>query len=236
MKLREVQQSVNIRIDGVEVQGFLTVHSDSKGIIIFSHGSGSGRLSPRNNYVAQKLNRKGFATFLVDLLTESEEWAVENRFNINLLTRRLIAITNWIKQNPQTRKLPIAYFGASTGAASALKASVFFGNEIRAVVSRGGRPDLVFRNLENVQSPTLLIVGKKDHDVLRLNEEAFAQLKCKKDMEIIPGASHLFEEPGKMDKVANLAATWFLEHPPSKEASYVQKQNRRRKSVGSRIT
>lgn len=221
MKLKETQESVNISIDGVHVQGLLTLTSDSQEIIIFSHGSGSGRLSPRNNYVAQKLNRNGFATFLVDLLTEKEDMSIENRFNIDLLTRRLIAITNWVKKNPETRKLAIAYFGASTGAASALKASIHFGNEIRAIVSRGGRPDLIYHDLDKVQSPTLLIVGRKDLNVMQLNSKAYTKLECKKDMEIIPGASHLFEEPGKMEEVAQMATGWFLAHTPLKKKAYV---------------
>jgi dienelactone hydrolase len=221
MKLKETHESVNISLDGVNLQGLLNINSNSHGIIIFSHGSGSGRLSPRNNYVAQRLYRKGFATFLIDLLTEQEAWKSDNRFNINLLTRRLIAVTNWVKNNPETQRLPIAYFGASTGAASALKASVHFANEIRAVVSRGGRPDLVYQDLEKVQSPTLFIVGRNDYDVVQLNSKSFTKLKCKKDMEIIPGASHLFEEPGKMEEVSNLAAGWFLAHIPLKNKVHV---------------
>ena len=158
------QESVRIIVNGIELRGMLTVDDNKdNGIIIFSHGSGSGRLSPRNNYVAKRLNRKGFATLLVDLLTEEEDYIAENRFNIELLTQRLIEITKWVKKNPKTQSLPIYYFGASTGAASALKASVHFKNEVQGIVCRGGRPDLVWPLLEEVQSPTLLIVGGLCH-------------------------------------------------------------------------
>jgi len=215
MKLKETQELVHINIDGIRVQGILTIPGDSQEIIIFSHARGSGRLSPGNTYVAQKLNRNGFATLLTDLLTEKEDWAIENRFNTDLLTRRLIAITKWVKNNPGTRKLPIAYFGANTCAASTLKASIHFGSDIQAIVSRGGRPDLVYHDLDKVKSPTLLIIGRNDLDTIQLNSEAYAKLKCKKDMEIIPGASHLFEEPGEMEEVVKLAAGWFLAYSPS---------------------
>lgn len=214
--MKEHTQSLSIHLEGISLNGILTIPNNAKGIVIFSHGSGSGRLSPRNNYVAQVLNRKGLATLLADLLTEEEDWLTENRFDIDLLTHRLIAITKWVKQYEETKGLPIFYFGASTGAASALKASLYFYAEIQAIVSRGGRPDLIFEKLNEVQAPTLLIVGGLDSIVLKLNSKAYVRLKCEKDMEIVPDASHLFEEPGKLEEVAQLAALWFLEHVPLK--------------------
>lgn len=214
MIFNEHKESLSIQIDGISLKGILTIPHTAVGIVIFSHGSGSGRLSPRNNNVAQALNRKELATLLVDLLTEKEEWLTENRFDINLLTRRLIAVTEWVKQNKIISSIPIFYFGASTGAASALQASLYFDEEIQALVSRGGRPDLVFEELDKVQTPTLLIVGGLDQTVLKLNTKAYARLKCEKDMKIVPDASHLFEEPGKIEEVAQLAAQWFLTHIP----------------------
>lgn len=212
MVFKEHKQSLSIDIGGISLKGILTIPHNPIGIVIFSHGSGSGRLSPRNNNVAQALNRKELATLLVDLLTEEEEWITENRFDINLLSGRLISITKWVKKDKKTNSIPVFYFGASTGAASALMASLYFGDEIRALVSRGGRPDLVFEELDKVQTPTLLIVGGLDQTVLKLNTKAYARLKCEKDMKIVPDATHLFEEPGKLEEVAQLAALWFLAH------------------------
>ena len=212
MIFKEHKQSLSIDIDGISLKGILTIPHNAIGIVIFSLGSGSGRLSPRNNNVAQALNRKELATLLVDLLTDEEEWLTENRFDINLLTLRLIGVTKWIKQDKKISSIPIFYFGASTGAASALKASLYFDDEIQALVSMGGRPDLVFEELDKVQTPTLLIVGGLDQTVLKLSTKAFARLKCEKDMKIVPDASHLFAEPGKLEEVAQLATLWFLAH------------------------
>lgn len=212
MIFKEHKQSLSIDIDGISLKGILTIPHNAIGIVIFSLGSGSGRLGPRNNNVAQALNRKELATLLVDLLTDEEEWLTENRFDINLLTLRLIGVTKWIKQDEKISNIPIFYFGANSGAASALKASLYFNDEIQALVSKGGRPDLVFEELDKVQTPTLLIVGGLDQTVLKLNTKAFARLKCEKYMKIVPDASHLFTEPGKLEEVAQLAALWFLAH------------------------
>ncbi len=197
---------VTIKLDDVELPGMLDIPGDAKGIIVFAHGSGSSRRSPRNNFVAKQLRNAGFATLLFDLLTEKEDEVYETRFDIPLLTKRLVAATRWLVA--QKIGLPIGYFGASTGAASALDAAAELGGHIKAVVSRGGRPDLATR-LERVAAPTLLIVGGGDEPVISMNEEAKRRLHCKSKLTIVPGATHLFEEPGKLDEVAKLAADWF---------------------------
>lgn len=202
--------TVHISLKDVVLEGFLDIPTDPKGLVIFSHGSGSGRLSPRNNYVANILQQKGMATLLLDLLTESEDRIYENRFDIEKLTNRLIKTTQWTQEHQRTKGLPIAYFGASTGAASALRAAAFFGNNIKAVVSRGGRPDLAMDDLYKVKAPTLLIVGSLDNYVISLNQRAYENLKCKKKLEIIPDAGHLFEEPGKLNEVAKFSSAWLL--------------------------
>ena len=182
------------------------------GIVIFSHGSGSSRLSSRNNYVASVLQKEGMATLLFDLLTAHEDLNYETRFNIPLLTKRLIAVTHWIKNQPQTKALDIGYFGASTGAASALGAAAHFGTDIAAVVSRGGRPDLALNVLDSVEAPTLYLVGELDHVVIGLNKKAYDKTPALKRMEIIPGASHLFEEAGTLEEVSERSAHWFKKH------------------------
>jgi putative phosphoribosyl transferase len=185
---------------------------DAKGIVLFAHGSGSSRLSPRNRYVAKELNNVGLGTLLMDLLTtEEEELDVQGqfRFDINLLAHRLVGTTKWLTKNPATQKLLIGYFGASTGAAAALVAAAKLADQVYAVVSRGGRPDLAMKYLPKVKAPTLLIVGGSDDVVIGMNEEAFANLFVEKKLEIVPGATHLFEEPGALEKVAKLAAEWF---------------------------
>ena len=195
----------------VTLKGDLYIPDPASGLVIFSHGSGSSRLSPRNRFVAQVLQQKGLATLLFDLLTVKEDLDYQKRFDIELLTSRLVEVTQWVMDNAQTRHLSLGYFGASTGAASALKASSILGSSIGAVVSRGGRPDLALDQLDRVQSPTLLIVGGRDHQVIELNSQAYVKLSCEKEMIIIPGASHLFEEAGKLDEVAAISAGWFID-------------------------
>lgn len=198
--------------NGISLKGNLTIPPEANAFVIFSHGSGSSRFSRRNNYVAAFLNAKKIATLLIDLLTEEEDEIYTNRFDIDLLTERLVDITNLMIQRPGLKNLKTGFFGASTGAASALKASVQTGSIIKAVVSRGGRPDLAQMSLTKVEAPTLLIVGSLDEAVIELNEKALTLLQCKKQLEIVEGASHLFEESGKLDKVARLAANWFIKH------------------------
>lgn len=203
---------VVIRLDHIELQGDLVIPDDAAGLVIFSHGSGSSRLSPRNRMVAEHLWKHRFATLLFDLLTEAEDLNHRNRFNIELLTGRLGAVTRWAKQQENLKDLPIGYFGASTGAASALCAAAALGSDIKTVVSRGGRPDLAMDHLAKVTAPTLLIVGGWDAEVAELNREALARIPAEKRLDIIPGATHLFEEPGKLEEVADLAEEWYRRH------------------------
>jgi len=217
MASREHEQSIGIPMDAAIHQGALAMPPAAKGLALFAHGSGSGRLSPRNNYVANVLRESGVATLLFDLLTEEEDRIYENRFDINLLTQRLLLATQWVGQEPATQHLAIGYFGASTGAAAALKAAAALGPEIRAVVSRGGRPDLAHDELPRVQTPTLLIVGGNDDQVIDLNRMAYSALRCEKELKIIPGATHLFEEPGTLEQVAISAARWLEHHLTRKE-------------------
>ncbi len=198
-----------IPVHSVWLNGILHIPDHAKGLIVFSHGSGSSRLSPRNSYVATLLQRANFGTLLFDLLTENEDQLYENRFNIELLTDRLIEATEWIRMQYDTTDLPLGYFGASTGAASALIAASELGSVIKAIVSRGGRPDLAISFLGQVASPTLLIVGGDDTEVIQLNRLALSKLTSIKKLEIVKGATHLFEEPGKLEKVAVLAKEWF---------------------------
>ncbi len=203
---------IDIPFDGFSLKGNLTIPKEAIGLVIFSHGSGSSRFSKRNNFVAKILNQMHIATLLTDLLTMKEDYIYENRFDIDLLTDRLVGATNYIAKLSKLKNLPIVYFGASTGAASALKAAAKLGHQIEAVVSRGGRPDLAMDDLNLVQAPTLLIVGSLDHVVIELNKQAFKQLNCDKKMVVVEGATHLFEEPGKLEEVAHLASKWFFEH------------------------
>jgi pimeloyl-ACP methyl ester carboxylesterase len=203
---------VQIPVDGVELEGELALPDGARGIVLFAHGSGSSRLSPRNAYVARVLREGGIGTLLFDLLTRAEDRVYATRFDIGLLTRRLIAATHWIAQQPQTRELGAGYFGASTGAAAALMAAAELPDRIQAVVSRGGRPDLAMRVLERVRAPTLLIVGGHDDIVIDLNRQALAALGATKELVIVPGATHLFEEPGTLEEVARLARAWFQRH------------------------
>jgi len=201
---------IELKLKDVTIKGILTLPEEPKGLVIFAHGSGSSRLSPRNNFVANVLQKAGLATLLMDLLTPVEETDRANVFDIDLLSGRLKEATAWAGQNPETKELPTGYFGASTGAAAALEAAAKIGESIKAVVSRGGRPDLAMEYLPDVNAATLLIVGGEDHGVISLNEKAFKELKAKKELSIIPGATHLFEEKGALEEVARLATNWFL--------------------------
>ncbi|MBS1523541.1 MAG: dienelactone hydrolase family protein [Bacteroidetes bacterium] len=201
-------KEINIPIEDIELKGDLFIPEDARAIVIFSHGAGSSRKSPRNRMVADRLHKHGIGTLLFDLLTEEEDQHYPKRFDIELLTSRLIQATQWLKATLGKKKYSLGYFGASTGAASALKAAAAL-PEIKAVVSRGGRPDLAREALKEVQSPVLLIVGSCDQDVLKLNQYAYERLSCKKELTIIDRASHLFEEPGTLEKAADVACSWF---------------------------
>ena len=207
-----VDELIKIPAGSVELPGSLNIPYQASGLVIFSHGSGSSRLSPRNNYVAEVIQEHQMGTLLFDLLTEEEDKEYERRFNIELLTERLVAVTEWIEVQPQVKGLPLGYFGASTGAASALRGAAGLEHRINAVVSRGGRPDLALEVLHQVVAPTLLIVGALDHDVITLNQKAYDRMTCIKEFKIITGATHLFEEPGKLEEVANTAAGWFKQY------------------------
>ncbi len=207
-----MNEILKIKIGDVFLEGELIIPESPHALIIFSHGSGSSRLSPRNRLVAKFLNINGFGTFLFDLLTKKEDLNYENHFDIELLSKRLEEMTRYLMKFPKTKDLPFAYFGASTGAASALIAASKLPNKIKAVVSRGGRPDMASGYLEDVKAPTLLLVGELDFQVLTLNQQAFEQLNCPKTLKIIGGATHLFEEQGTMTQVADLSLKWFLEH------------------------
>jgi putative phosphoribosyl transferase len=208
-------RELSIAIGAITLHGILCVPPEASGIVLFAHGSGSGRLSPRNTYVAKRLSEAGLATLLFDLLTleeeETDSATAEFRFDIPLLTDRLVAATRWTRAHPQLRSLKVGYFGASTGAAAALAAAARI-PEIGAVVSRGGRPDLAGLALAQVRAPTLLVVGGNDLEVLALNRGALAELTCEARLEIVPGATHLFVEPQALERVASLAATWFELH------------------------
>jgi dienelactone hydrolase len=202
--------------EGITLEGNLNIPENPRGLVLFVHGSGSSRFSPRNQFVARQLESVGLATFLIDLLTAREEeedrYTGHLRFDIPLLSRRVVAATDWLLSQPTTRNLKIGYFGASTGAAAALVAAAERPLAVGAVVSRGGRPDLAGSALSAVRAPTLLIVGSKDTQVIELNRMAFSLLRTEKRMEIIPGATHLFEEPGTLEKVAELAREWFTRY------------------------
>jgi len=196
----------------VMLEGALEIPEGASGIVLFAHGSGSSRHSPRNNYVARVLREHGLATLLLDLLTPEEDLDYEMRFNIDLLAKRLLAATEWLNQQEETRGLKIGYFGASTGAAAAIQTASAMGDKISAVVSRGGRPDLAWPYLDSIKAPTLLIVGGDDDVVIGLNEKAYRKITAVKQLEIVPGATHLFEEPGTLETVAEMAAGWFVKH------------------------
>jgi len=206
------EEPVHIPLDSGSLEGILSLRNKAQAIVIFAHGSGSSRLSKRNRYVAEVLSGAGLDTLLFDLLTKEEDLVYENRFDIKLLKDRLILATKWVRENPQTKTFRMGYFGASTGAAAALWAAAELGAKIGAVVSRGGRPDLAKPYLSRIKAPTLLIVGGLDDVVIPLNKMAYDLLAGEKDLAIIPGASHLFEESGKLDEVASLAADWFKKY------------------------
>jgi Dienelactone hydrolase and related enzymes len=211
--VRTKETPAEIPVGDARLAGDLAVPRGVKGIVVFAHGSGSGRKSPRNRYVAELLRDAGHATLLFDLLTEEEEqediFTARLRFDIDLLSRRLVEVTDWVSANSDTSALAVGYFGASTGAAAALVAASLRPEKIKAVVSRGGRPDLAGDALGKVQAPTLLIVGGYDEAVIEMNREAAMKLNAPNVTEIVPGATHLFEEPGKLDDVAALAVHWF---------------------------
>lgn len=204
--------AVRIPVNGVTLDGELEAPANAKGLVIFAHGSGSSRLSPRNIAVARRLRTHSLATLLVDLLTEDEDSDYETRFDIDLLTERLTIITDWAYHDARVRDLPIGYFGASTGAAAALLAASGAEDVVRAVVSRGGRVDLAEKVLDTLAVPTMLIVGQNDFSVIEVNQDAFLRLKGKKELSIVPRATHLFEEPGALERVAQLAAEWFNQY------------------------
>ncbi len=225
MERRSVDSSarrdVSVRVDSVTLAGVVAIPDKAQGIVLFAHGSGSGRHSPRNQFVASLLQERGLATLLLDLLTPEEE-AVdlrtrEHRFNIPLLADRLVGATDWLLDHPDAGNLRVGYFGSSTGAAAALIAAAERPRVASAVVARGGRIDLAVEALPRVMAPTLLIVGSKDHAVITLNQQSMTLLQARRKLEIVPGAGHLFEEPGALDKVARLAREWFMRHLISTE-------------------
>lgn len=207
---------VEVSADGIGLPGTLSLPPNTRGVVLFAHGSGSGRHSSRNRFVAGELQKSGIATLLIDLLTADEERidmrTAHMRFDIGFLARRLLAATDWLGGDERTSRLKVGYFGASTGGGAALVAAALAVESIAAIVSRGGRPDLAGDALRHVAAPTLLIVGGDDGPVIGMNESALAEMRCEKRLEIIPGATHLFEEPGALEEVARLAAEWFVAH------------------------
>lgn len=206
---RRNETLVHIPVDGVELEGMLEVPPGATGLVVFAHGSGSSRKSPRNNYVAEVIRERGLGTLLFDLLTEEEDRVRENRFDIPVLTDRLVAVTEWVRDRDETRDLNVGYFGSSTGAASALRAAARLGDDVDAVVSRGGRVDMASEVLGDVGAPTLFVVGGADTQVLELNRDAFDRLDCERDLHVVEGAGHLFEGEGELEEVAAVAADWF---------------------------
>jgi putative phosphoribosyl transferase len=210
---------IDIPLTSVTLKGNLVIPENATAIVVFSHGSGSSRFSTRNRMVAELIQKQNIGTLLFDLLTAEEDQIYENRFNIDLLVSRLIETTEWLMNYDESKGLAIGYFGASTGAASALRAAAYFGDTIKAVVSRGGRPDLALSALHQVTAPTLLLVGGMDVPVIGMNKMAYDELYSVKEMKIVPGATHIFEEPGKLLEVADLAITWYKRHLVIKEMS-----------------
>ena len=206
------EEPFQVRVGDADLQGNLDIPQNPKGVVLFAHGSGSSRLSPRNQFVARHLQAAGLGTCLVDLLSPEEDRDYSRRFDIDFLKSRLIDMTHWLQS--RTSGLRLGYFGASTGAAAALRAAADQGGTVSAVVSRGGRPDLAWEVLREVQAPTLLIVGGNDEPVLDLNRQAYEELRTVKELVVIPGATHLFEEAGALEKVAQLASNWFMDYLP----------------------
>jgi predicted alpha/beta-hydrolase family hydrolase len=217
-EMEMLAESVMLQIPAgdVTLTGDFEVPENARGVVLFAHGSGSSRRSPRNQSVAETLRESNLATLLFDLLTPNEEvedaYTAHLRFDIGMLSRRLTLVTEAIASDPRSGNLALGYFGASTGGAAALRAAAALGTAINAVISRGGRPDLAGEALPYVKAPTLLIVGERDQEVLRLNEHAYAQLTCEKSLAVVPRATHLFQEPGALEEVARLAAEWFRKH------------------------
>lgn len=207
-----MEKLIQIKYKHVTLEGMLKIPPSASGVVLFAHGSGSSRFSPRNNFVADVLNNAGLATLLIDLLSKQEDENYQTRFDITLLTERLNLVVQWLKKQPDTQNLSVGLFGSSTGAAAALCVAAEMGKDIQAVVSRGGRPDLALDLLDRVTAPTLFIVGGDDFGVIELNQEAYRQLTCFKKFEIIPNATHLFEEPGCLEEVARLAKEWFNQY------------------------
>jgi putative phosphoribosyl transferase len=216
-----VDRTTSIECGRVRIEGMLAVPEGARGVVLFAHGSGSGRFSPRNQFVARALREGALGTLLVDLLEPAESEDRRKVFDIELLSDRLLAATEWLRSSPDTSGLPIGYFGASTGAAAALRAVAEQAQDVRAVVSRGGRPDLALSYLPSIRVPTLLIVGGDDYPVIPLNQTAYEALPGVKDLVIVPGATHLFEEPGALEKVADLARDWFLRYLPQEPPSAI---------------
>jgi len=225
-----VDQPITVKREGLALDGFLGIPPTAIGVVLFAHGSGSGRFSPRNNFVARHLQQGGVSTLLIDLLTHDEAEDRRNVFNIDLLAERVLLAKAWLEQDPRTRGLGIGYFGASTGAGAALQAAARDPSSIRAVVSRGGRPDLAEPYLPSVTTPTLLIVGGDDEPVIEMNQAAYRLLTCPKRLQIVPGASHLFEESGTLEEVAEHALIWFQRHfhPAQYEGTGAQTKERLR--------
>lgn len=206
------EQAVTLSRKGMTLDGILGIPSGAVGVVLFAHGSGSGRFSPRNRVVAHRLQHRGVATLLIDLLTEDEAEDRRNVFDLNLLANRVLMASAWLGEDQRTSRLPLGYFGASTGAGAALQAAAQAPSIVAAVVSRGGRPDLAERYLPAVLAPTLLLVGGHDEPVIEMNQAAYERLRCPKELTIIPGATHLFEEPGTLEQVADRAVEWFLRY------------------------
>lgn len=212
MPFQDKGQPITITKKGISLSGFLGIPPKVNGIVLFAHGSGSGRFSPRNRFVAEHLQQGGIGTLLIDLLMPAEAEDRENVFDIDLLADRVLVASAWLREHPRTKQLPLGYFGASTGAAAALQAAAQSPFQPTAIVSRGGRPDLAERWLPEITAPTLLLIGGEDQPVIEMNEQAYRLLLCPKQLTIIPGATHLFEEPGTLEQVAELALRWIQGH------------------------
>ena len=212
MPFQDREQAITITKTGVSLSGFLGIPPKANGIVLFAHGSGSGRFSPRNRFVAEHLQQGGVGTLLIDLLMPAEAEDRQKVFDIDLLADRVVVASAWLREDPRTKQLPLGYFGASTGAAAALQAAAQSPYQPHAIVSRGGRPDLAERWLPEVTAPTLLLIGGEDLPVIEMNEQAYRLLRCPKQLTIIPGATHLFEEPGTLEQVAELALRWIQRH------------------------